>query len=81
VSRNVLPAPIIFESRTAVALVLTLAHALADSIAFAQKFEGRKRKHDADEYMAKKAAERRAPSRAGRLCRHEETAAWRAFGD
>jgi hypothetical protein len=32
-------------------------------LAFALKFEGRKRKHDADEYMAKMAAERRAPSR------------------
>jgi hypothetical protein len=30
---------------------------LADSIAFALKFEGRKQKHDADEYMAKIAAE------------------------
>jgi hypothetical protein len=33
-------------------------HDLANSIAFALKFEGRKRKHDADEYMAKIAAER-----------------------
>ena len=33
-------------------------HDLADSIAFALKFEGRKRKHDADEYMAKIVAER-----------------------
>jgi hypothetical protein len=31
---------------------------LADSIAFALRFEGRKRKHDAAEYMAAIAAER-----------------------
>jgi len=31
---------------------------LADAVAFALRFEGRKRKHDADEYMAAIAAER-----------------------
>jgi hypothetical protein len=32
---------------------------LADSVAFALKLEGRKRKHDADEYMAEIVAKRR----------------------
>ena len=54
---------------------------LADTVAFALRFEGRKRVHQADEYMAAIAAERVVRHlRARRLRRHEETDARRALG-
>ena len=53
---------------------------LAAALAFALKFEGRKRQHDADAFMANRREAARPVSRARPLRRVEAPAARRAFG-